>query len=52
MRLDPRNEWLYSIDIGWANNLMRRYPAAIPFLKRFAAHDPDNLPVHMELAIA
>jgi adenylate cyclase len=52
IRLDPRNEWLYGIDIGWANNVMGRYAQALPYLNRGAARDPDNLPVHLELAIA
>ncbi|HEY2106427.1 MAG TPA: tetratricopeptide repeat protein [Candidatus Binataceae bacterium] len=50
MRLDPQNADQYALDIGWAYDLMGEYAKALPFLKRHAEHNPDNIFVHIELA--
>jgi adenylate cyclase len=51
-RLDPANADGYAIDIGWAYGLMGQYAKGLPFLLRHAKNYPDNIFVHLALAVA
>jgi adenylate cyclase len=52
MRLDPRNQDGYLLEIGRAYNRMGRYAEAVPVLRRHVARYPHNLAGHVALATA
>jgi tetratricopeptide (TPR) repeat protein len=52
MRLDPRNRDFYLVVVGWCYNLMGRYAEAVPLLKRYLAHYPNQIAAHYDLAVA
>jgi tetratricopeptide (TPR) repeat protein len=43
MRLDPRHEDLYLVEVGFAYSVMGRYEEAIPVIKRSLAAYPNNI---------
>jgi adenylate cyclase len=51
MRLDPTSDF-YLIEIGWGENAMQRYEAAISALKQHLLHFPSDSWAHINLAIA
>jgi adenylate cyclase len=51
-RLDPRNGDNYAIDIGWAYGLLGQYAQGLPYLQRHAKRYPDNIFVHIALAVS
>jgi adenylate cyclase len=51
MRLDPASDF-YLIELGWGENAMQRYEAAISALKQHLVHFPTDAWAHINLAIA
>jgi adenylate cyclase len=52
MRLDPRNQDFYRLDMGIAYSVMGRYAEAVPALQRHLERSPNNLLAHAMLAVA
>jgi adenylate cyclase len=51
MRLDPASDF-YLIELGWGENAMQKYEAAISALKQHLVHFPTDAWAHMNVAIA
>ena len=49
-RLNPFHPFYYTLYIGQACFLMRRFKDAVQFIKRSIAHDPESLPSHFFVA--
>jgi adenylate cyclase len=51
MRQDPNERYVYLFNVGWSYTQMKRYAEAIPILKLYLAHYPNNFAARANLII-